>query len=316
MIAEVIKYSRRKQVSPVCKRNALLVFLLAIMLVTGCTGVQTFSQTAYPGDTVAMAIGRQDVKFKNATIIITDSSGFSQSFPANDPLVRSWINVYPDPVSKFIVGRETGNNLGSGAWVWGVATGLQVGERDLYDTMVFLDLPANLAPGVAVIDIQVAGTSILAGPVSVNVLSGTGASNPFDIREGGLQPQILDSMRRAKHYTISFTGTEVPAAIQVQLSHNPDRENGGVGQAYVASPRGDIMNPTWTDDGVALRVILANAWQKSAEDLAVAPSWQNDPDFTWFKFYVAGGITGLQIDNISAFDVNGNPVTGVMAVLQ
>jgi len=265
-----------------------------------------------------MAIGRQSIKRNKVTIVVTDSSNFSQSFSANDPLVRAWFNVYPDPVSRLIVGRETGNNLNTGAWVWGVAAEETTGinERDIYDTIVMIDLPANLSAGLAQIDMQDSfGTSILAGPATVNVLAGTGAGHPFDIWEGGtVQNDALKSMGRGKHYEVNFSGGAiVPAAIQVNLSHNPDRENGGVGQAYVASPRGDITGPVWTDDGMAMRVILTHAWQKSAEDLAVAPGWQNEPVLSWFKFYVAGDITGLQVDSVSAFDVNGNSIPGVSA---
>jgi hypothetical protein len=35
-----------------------------------------------------------------------------------------------------------------------------------------------------------------------------------------------------------------------------------------------------------------------------------------FKFYISGGITGITPTNIKAYDINGNPVAGVIASIQ
>ena len=318
MSGVMIKNCGSEQFQCTCSRSAFLILVFVVMLASGCTGMQTFSQTAFPGDTIAMAIWRQDVTDSDATITITDAAGVSQSFPGNDPKVRAWINVYPDPVSKLVVGRESNQNLGVMAWFYGLAAEDQTGtEKDIYDTIVFMDLPVNLSAGLATIDVQVAGVSILPGPVTVNVLPGNGAPNAFDIYERGVTTDDqINSMERAKHYTVTFSGVDMPAAIQVDFNHNPDRENGGNGQAYVVNPRGDINSINWTDDGTVLRVIIMPAWHKTPEDANVSPDWFNVPKLSWYKFYVAGNITGLQVDSVNAYDVNGDVVTGISANVQ
>jgi hypothetical protein len=83
-------------------------------------------------------------------------------------------------------------------------------------------------------------------------------------------------------------------------------DNLGVGRAYVVNPIGYIKNASWTDDGTNMKVILLPV---------------RDGEITTmedFKFYVAGGITGLQFASggtslvgAQAFDIDGNPVFGV-----
>jgi hypothetical protein len=116
---------------------------------------------------------------------------------------------------------------------------------------------------------------------------------------------------------VTFAGSQVPAAIQLELSHDPDRDAvGGSGQAYVVPPRGDLKSFAWTDTGTTMRVLITPTWQKTPEDISRT---SGDPEtLKWFKFYVAGDITGLQIvsNSVQAFDSDGGPVTGITATLQ
>lgn len=299
--------------------TAFLLLTIAVVMMSGCTGLQTFSQAAHPGETIVMAIHRQDIRKGQATIIIEDSTGYSQSFTGLDPRVRGWINVYPDPVSLLLVGRETTQGMGSNASAFGWALEDQTNsEKDIYETNVFMDLPTDLASGIATIDVLYQGVSILPQPIQVDVLEGTGSPHPFDINEqsGGLTTSQFRNMERGKHYTVTFSGNEVPEAIELDFIHDPDRENGGAGQAYVVNPRGDIKNIAWTDTGAAMKVIIMSAWHKTAEDIAVEvnyPPVVNSPDFERFKFYVAGDISGLQLTGLNAYDSNGNSISGVNA---
>jgi len=106
-------------------------------------------------------------------------------------------------------------------------------------------------------------------------------------------------MQRAGHYTVNISGSTVPYAVQLDLVHAPDVDHGGAGKAHVINPRGDIKNVSWRDDGSNLRVMLMPA-------KGVALGNMKD-----FKFYVAGGVTGLNIISVKAVDTNGNPVAGV-----
>jgi hypothetical protein len=104
------------------------------------------------------------------------------------------------------------------------------------------------------------------------------------------------------------------ASIQVSFIHDADADNGGSGQACVVPPRGELSSFAWTDTGTTMRVLITPTWHKPVEDVARTSS---DPEsLKWFKFYVAGNVTGLQVDSVQAFDSDGGPVTGITAMLQ
>ena len=300
----------------------LMLALVAGMLF-GCSGVQTFPQIALPGDTVGLAIDWQpSITRSDVTVRVTDSSGFVLDIPGTDPSVRSWLNAYPDPISKAVVGRETKQNLGVQANAWGLGMESETGEKDVFETIMFMDVPLEIvpgiaiAPGIATFDVLVAGSSVLLQPVAIDIQSGTGVPNIFDTAESGpLSANALASMERADHYTVTFSGSEVPAAIQLDFSHDPDRENGGSGQAYVVHPRGDIISVSWTDTGDAMKVILMPSWLKTPEDINAHPL--NPLALQTYKFYIAGGITGLQLTSVNAYDANGSPLLNpVSAIIQ
>ena len=298
-------------------RGYVLLPLLLTWILSGCTGVQTFSQIARPGDTVALTIDWQpNLTRQDVTIRITDSSYNTMDILGTDPAVRAWINTYPDPISKTVVGRETAQSFGIQASAWGIGIDSETGgDKDWFDTFVLLDLPSSLNAGAATIDVLTSGVSILPQPVSVEILPSTGSSYTFNTAEWGpLTSNQIHSMERANHYVVTFSGSAVPAAIQVDFTHDPDRDNAGTGQAYVVHPRGDIKSIAWGDNGTALRVILTPSWHKTAEDAAATSL--NVETLEWFKFYVAGGITGLQVAAVHAYDINGNDIEGLSATIQ
>jgi hypothetical protein len=108
----------------------------------------------------------------------------------------------------------------------------------------------------------------------------------------------LRYMERGAYYTVNFSSSEIPHAIQIDLVHD------GGGYPYVVAPRGDILSATWSDDGTNLRVILIPSGSSTLQDIK------------HFKFYVPAGnngLTNLALDAVSAYDINGqglvNPVT-------
>ena len=282
--------------------NCLILALLALA-VAGCAGVQTFPNAARAGDTVALAAGwKHKFSRDNITVTITPSVGNPIVYAPGDPAVRASINFYPDPVSGLVVGTETGQGEGA---TYGslINNNFTDQDRDWWQTTVFIDLPASLPLGTTYIDISnPEGESAWS---SVEIVDGVGSPAVFDAElNGPLTEQQLASLERADHYVISFDGTTLPYAIQVDFTHDPDAANGGTGVAHVVNTRGDIKNVAWTDDGYNLRVIVTPA-------KGVALSNMVD-----FKFYVAGGITGLTVSQVKAFDENGNPVAGVTATVR
>lgn len=280
----------------------VFLFLLALGVLSGCAGTRTFHEAARAGDTVALAAGwKQDFKRSNLTVTITPSSGAPVVYGPNDPAVRAVVNLYPDPVSSLVVSIETAQDLTPYARTYGnfITDNYTGGDKDWWQAAVFIDLPTTLPTGTATISISNPAGETASS--TVEIVSGTGTPNTFRATGGPLNNNQLASMERVGHYTISFTGSTIPFAIQLDLAHDPDVDHGGAGRAYVVNPRGDLKNTAWKDDGVNLRVILTPA---------KGTVLGNMKDF---KYYVAGGITGLQVVSVKAFDINGNPVTGVTA---
>ncbi|MHB8534624.1 MAG: hypothetical protein ACYDBW_04175 [Sulfuricaulis sp.] len=72
-----------------------------------------------------------------------------------------------------------------------------------------------------------------------------------------------------------------------------------------------MKNLSWTDDGTHLRVLLFTSGDGSTKD----PYFPDTYMWNYFKFYVTGGITGLQVAPswVKAYDANGNPISGITA---
>lgn len=279
----------------------VLLFILALGVLSGCAGTTTFSQAARAGDTVALAAGwKQHFSRDQITVTITPSIGSPVVYGPNNPAVRAVVNLYPDPVSSLVVSTETAQDLTPYARIYGSLTNSATnGDKDWWQTAVFIDLPTSLATGIATISIS--NPTGETANSTVEIISGTGQPNGFSTNFGSLNNDVLASMERVTHYTISFGGSTVPYAIQADLSHSPDVDHGGTGRAYVVNPRGDLKSVTWNDTGSSLRVILTPARGQVLGAI------------TDFKFYVAGGITALQLTSVKAVDINGNAVAGVTA---
>lgn len=284
-------------------RWLLRVVLLMLPFISGCTGLHTFGHAARSGDTVVMSLGWNLELSRSGIshITITDSAGSGVVLTAEDAAIRSIFNAYPDPVSQLIVNAEKGNPSVMGMLIEGAVTS---GDKEYAESMLMLDLPQGLSSGQAEISISMLDGRVL-GPVTVEILPGTGSPANFENQEYlNISATHLRALERAAHYTVGFTGDVVPFGIQVDLVHEPDASVGGAGLPYVINPRGDVKNLSWRGDGTSLRVVLLPARDRAPVD------------FSHFKFYVAGGLTGLQVVGVRGFDADGNPISGVSAVLQ
>ncbi len=297
------------------------IFIILSIIISGCTGQQTFGTAARAGDTIAMALGYQlELTRQDVEVSITDSLSNTTVYPPGNPAVRALYQSYPDPISNLIVGGETGQN-GIGGSLAGVATTLidasiTGGSKDYSQTFMLLDLPAGMQAGTATITLTdplgspivkptVAGGVI--DPMDIEIVVGSGSPNTFQTQDNIiLIDGYLKAMERSPHYTITIEGSTVPYAVELNFTHDPDLDNGGTGKAYVSSPRGDLNNISWKDDGTNLKVIQ------------IPSKAQTPGDIKQFKFYIAGGVTGLvlaPVDGITAFDVNGATVAGITATL-
>ncbi|OGI59213.1 MAG: hypothetical protein A2V58_06185 [Candidatus Muproteobacteria bacterium RBG_19FT_COMBO_61_10] len=282
----------------------LIIALSGLLFVGGCIGTRGFPVVARGGDTVAIAAGwKQHFQRTNTTVTILPAVGFPIIYPPNHPAIRAIVNLYPDPVSSVLVSMATQQDLTPYAGIYGslVNSNFTNGDNDWWETTVFIDLPATLPIGTTTIyasnPLGESATS------TVDVVSGTGTPTLFETTFGPLQNAQLYSLERVGHHTVKFSGSAVPYAIQIDLSHSPDVDHGGAGRAHVINTRGDIKNVAWSDTGSSLKVILTPARGQALTSLLD------------YKFYIAGGIAGLYVTSVKAYDINGNPVTGVTAAL-
>lgn len=286
------------------------------LLVAGCTGVRTFSASARPGETIALAAGwKQQLTRNDLTVVITPASGSAVTYSPGDPRVRALFQVYPDPVSKLVVSDRSGvsypnaglsnyaggfNNLGAEFGSWFVRP-LAGNQNDWSDTMVLLDLPTTLAPGDATVAFKAGGVDIMQ-PALVEVLSvPAGDQNQLELADSGV-PGPIRSIERAPHYVVHFSGPTgiVPHSIQAEFS----RTLATTGGSWVTQGRGDIMNLTWADTGSSIKVLRSPVNGVSSTLLAD------------FDFYVTGAVTTLALNTIKAYDISGNALTGFSASLQ
>lgn len=300
------------------KINSAVSASLLALLIVGCAGTKTFHEAARAGDTVAVAAGwNHFFQRDNITVTITDNLGAQTVYNAGDPSVRASINLYPDPVSSLVVSNATNQNMTPSALTYAqlVNSNATLGDNDWWETVVFVDLPDPMALGTATVTID----SLTGGETATstfdivpdeNGLGTGGRANTFSGKLGSfvsfdLNDQQMKSMERLDHYTVSFSGATIPAAIELDFTHTT-----GVGVAHVVNPLAHMKNLSWSDDGTNLKVILLPA--KGA-----VPGAMQD-----FKFYITGGLTGLQfagggttLIGAQAFDINGNPVGGIDAAI-
>jgi len=290
------------------KRFLSLVAIIAGVQLIGCTGFNSFSTAARPGDTVSLTLGwNPELTKDQLTVTITPSSGSPITYIPGDPAIRALVNLYPDPLSRLIVERETGGPADDG-WFFGVLMENTVtgADKDFSQKLLIMDLPPGMISGPATVSFASTGGEVIP-PLTVEILPGSGARHEFRVQEG-LQPMLgeqVDLAERAPHYAVSFSGTELPYAIQVDLTHDPDESTGGTGKPYIVSSRGnDIKSASWADDGSKLRVILM-------------PTGAAIADLVNFKFYVAGGLQNLQLapSGLKAYDINGGEVFGLVAAI-
>lgn len=286
------------------KTLGLVVLALFGLGLGGCAGTKSFTTAARPGDTVALAVGwNVNITRANLAATVTPFSGPPVTYAINNPNIRAVVNMYPDPMSRLIVGTETNQSLDFNAHVHGAQlNSWYMEDKDLAQTMVFLNLPMGIATGIANVQLTKNGAP-LGAPFAVDVLPGLGAANTFDGFNGGpvsLSAEQLATLERANGSVVTFTtASVVPYSIQLEVARSP-----GVGTPWVVNPRGDVKNVSWSDNGSVMKVIMSPV------------NGQSLTQMIHFKFFISGGVTGFGAPTVKAYDVNGNPISGVVATIQ
>jgi len=294
------------------KQSLLVLLLPLVVALGGCVGAQTFGTAARAGDTVAVEIGRQlNLARQNVTLTVYDAVGAVTTYGPNDSHVRGIVDMYPDPVSRAVVGTMTNQDLGYNATTTGYLINSQVTQNDgdWFQTVMVLDLPASMAMGDATVSITDNSTGTTISPSTVTVVPGAGSSNLFTVwmpwgntvplLSPSFYPNLLASMERADRFTVTFaTSTVIPHSIQMTFAHTS-----GVGVPWIVNPRGDIKNVVWHDDGTTMTVLVTPTQGTTLTRIKD------------FKFYIAGGVSGLTQTSLRAYDINGVAVSGVTATV-
>lgn len=282
-------------------------FILLLGLLAGCAGTVPFPGSARAGDTIMLYAGwKQKFNRESLTTTVTGADSSVVTYAPGNPAVRAVINLYPDPLSYLVVGTRTGSNERYGATYGSVINGSFTGDDpDWWQTAIYLDLPASLPVGTAEVVFQSSNGESY-GPIGVEIIPGQGSPSTFNAEIlGPMTPVQMQSMERRPAATVQLSGgSTLPAAIQIDLTHNPDDTVGGTGKTFVVNPRGEVKNLTWSDNGTALRVMLLTAKGNTTPN-----------DWKQYKFYVTGGVTGVQVQNVKAYDSAGNPISGVTATV-
>jgi len=281
-----------------------ILAVIICIVQASCGGLNAFHEHARAGDTVAVPVGmKPDFSKDNVTVTITPSSGDPIVLNASDPAIRAVLNFYPDPVSNMIVSRVTGEDLTPFASTYGFSTlGSADDQKDYFQTTLFLDLPPTLPIGLTSIQVSnnVSGTTHTA---DVNVIAGVGEPSTFNSDFNGqlfLNPNMLDSLSRAPHTTVSFAPIDAPEplphAIELSFTH-------GSGEAFVINPLGYIKNLSWADDGTNMKIIMLQSKDGIVDDMKD------------YKFYISGSVTNLQLESVQGYDIDGNTIAGVSPIL-
>lgn len=284
----------------------LMLLVFVGLAATGCTATHSIPQAARAGDTVGFSVGWQkDVSRANLTVSMVDANSVTTTYNPNDANVRAVVNLYPDPVSRLVVGTQTQQALGVAANTHGqtINDNITNQDRDWWNTTVYVDLPTTLALGTTQVTLTGPGGNLTATPVNLEIVAGTGSpiglidttwvTDPAEVQN------LYGGLERADHHTISFTGSTVPHSIQVEIFRDA-----GIGVPWVVNPRGDLKNIVWADDGGAITILLTPM------------NGQTPTQMSDFKFYIAGGVTGLLVTELTAYDSVSSEIIDLVAVIQ
>ena len=196
--------------------RALIGFVVVVSVVfgiSGCAGTKTFGTAARAGDTVALAVGwNKNISRANLSSVITPATGSAVTYAVGDTNIRAVVNTYPDPMSRLVVGTETGQSLGIDAANTGNSLNQLVtgGDKDWAQTTVLLNLPTGIATGTATVQLLSGGNPVTASPLSVEILAGTGAANSFEGSSGGLSDAQLGTLERTSGSVVTLIGRSSP----------------------------------------------------------------------------------------------------------
>lgn len=237
---------------------------LCALLLSACTGVNTFPNIARPGDTVSLMVGGSaQARKDNVSVTLTDAGGQVFDLQATGG-VRSVFNLRAD-------GRAVGTHYSPYldnyiSWAFG---------HEPLQTVLVADLPGNAVPGPATLTVTLNGVTdnssgAGAGPfnVSLEIIPGSGQTEAFLRRSiSGRSPVDFARLETAPNAQVAFgTGATPIGAASLVIDFDESVVNPNDLNLYVpeSTVRGNFSDPGafgktqrmvyWRQDGQALYV--------------------------------------------------------------
>ncbi len=168
------------------QQQKLPAFLVCGLIVLGgCTGINTLPHIARAGDTVMMALGTIDgITRQNVNVTYTPDTGGSFDLTPN---IHALFKLYGDPTSEAVLDNtwQTVNSGHHEPWLWTMA----------------VTLPTNLTTGTGSVNVSCTPRNACKFPsnyphvndvdMGLEILPGTGTPNPFKYQSAfGFQPTV------------------------------------------------------------------------------------------------------------------------------
>lgn len=288
----------------------LFSIITCILFVQGCASVNTFPTIARAGDTVSLMVGgSENARKDTVSITLTDASNNTWDLQALG-LIRSVFSVRPD-------GRSEGLHYSTylelvTPWAFG---------HEPVQTVLVVDIPEGVAPGVATVNISTNTTDNSSGigepfGINIEVIPGTGSSDNFLFKHviTGNTPTDFSRVEPLPHAKISFGSGDVVAAVSLVVDFdeailNPDDLTLYVPQATVRDAISNSFDKTqrmvyWRQDGQQLFIDI------------VAPQGIDSAFLNIYVLHPRGlsNVPGFSLLNAKVYDVNGDSLFVVPAM--
>lgn len=217
-----------------------------LLLLDGCTGVNTFPTVARPGDTVSVMIGGSEKARTNTVDAkLTDATGKIWDLKTLG-LVRSVFNLRPEGVAY---GAHYSSNIETYvSWSKG---------HEPVQTVLVADIPSAASVGPALLNISLNTDDNSSGvtdpaKITLEIISGTGGSDSLlrkDVLNGGNAPVEFSGLESAPYAKIIFgnglqTTSPVIGAASLVVDFNEAVVNPNDINVYApeSEVRGDALN--------------------------------------------------------------------------
>lgn len=301
----------RKNISNKSKRTIKFIGLaISLIVINGCTALQSFPNFARGGDTITLAVGSpSDMTRANTTATFT--SDVDGTLIDITPNIRSIFKLYADPASKVYESVVLDDLVFSS-------------KHSPWITVVAIDLPQGLAIGTGTIEFTTSaiypdvGTHINNLDIPIEIISGTGSANSFTY-EFGMGSQTTSNLTILESKPVAVFGPTIPsiacpcpdyAAIEITatIPTSIPTSIGTLNPSFVKVIPEDLsvltessMNFLQGSNGQNLTVIFTS----NTEKLKYYEAQFSVAIHSAFSF-----IETPTINSVRYFDINGNEVSG------